>query len=101
MASVTSLPDRARVLYVDDEADVREVFAEMFSDAFDVTCVGDGATAIATLARAPIDVLVSDMRMDPMRGSELLARAYESHRDVPRILLTGYSDHDDLAEAVN
>ena len=41
------------------------------------------------------------MRMRPMKGSELLARAYESFPDTQRILLTGFSDHDDLADAVN
>jgi two-component system response regulator HupR/HoxA len=36
-----------------------------------------------------------------MKGSELLARSFDKHPDVQRILLTGYSDHDDLAAAVN
>ncbi|MGH7286063.1 MAG: sigma-54-dependent transcriptional regulator, partial [Polyangiaceae bacterium] len=95
-------PARARILYADDEEDVREVFAAVFATDFDVVCAAGGDEALALLAESPgFDVLVSDMRMDPMRGSELLAKAYESHPDVQRILLTGYSDHDDLAAAVN
>ena len=89
------------MLYVDDEDDVREVFQAVFEGDFDVMTASSGPEALAVLARGPIDVLVSDMRMDPMKGSELLARAYAEHRDVPRILLTGFSDHDDLADAVN
>jgi two-component system response regulator HupR/HoxA len=92
---------RPRVLYVDDEADVREVFEAVFEADFDVVLAGNGADALATLSTQPFDVLVSDMRMEPMKGAELLARAYEAHRDVPRIVLTGYSDHRDLADAVN
>jgi DNA-binding NtrC family response regulator len=92
---------RPRVLYADDEEDVREVFAAVFESDFDVTCVATGQDALAELASREFDVLVSDMRMRPMKGSELLARAYESHRDTQRILLTGFSDHDDLAAAVN
>ncbi len=92
---------RPRVLYVDDEADVREVFASIFEDDFDVTCVETGQAALDALAGREFDVLVSDMRMRPMNGAELLARAYDEHRDTQRILLTGFSDHDDLAEAVN
>jgi DNA-binding NtrC family response regulator len=92
---------RARVLYVDDEADVREVFAAMFADDFDVTCVDGGPAALEVLAKGGVDVLVSDMRMEPMRGGELLARAREACPDVPRVLLTGFTDHDDLADAVN
>jgi DNA-binding NtrC family response regulator len=97
----TSTERRPRVLYADDEPDVREVFAAVFEDDFDVTCVGTGQEALDALATREFDVLVSDMRMRPMKGSELLARAFEAHPDAQRILLTGFSDHDDLAEAVN
>jgi two-component system response regulator HupR/HoxA len=89
------------VLYADDEEDVRDVFATIFEDDFDVTCVATGQAALDALAAREFDVLVSDMRMRPMNGSELLQKAYEGHRDTQRILLTGFSDHDDLAKAVN
>lgn len=89
------------MLYADDEEDVREVFAAVFADDFDVVCVAGGPEALAELARREYDVLVTDMRMRPMKGSELLARAYEAYPDTQRILLTGFSDHDDLADAVN
>jgi DNA-binding NtrC family response regulator len=100
-SAVPAPPARPRVLYVDDEDDVREVFHAVFEGDFDVSLAPNGADALGLLAREPFDVLVSDMRMDPMKGSALLARAYELHRDVPRILLTGFSDHADLADAVN
>ncbi len=94
-------PERAKVLYVDDEEDVREVFAAVFASDFDVTSAASGPEALDILKEQTFDVLVSDMRMEPMRGSVLLAKAYDAHRDTQRILLTGYSDHDDLADAVN
>src|SRR5437868_13431131 len=94
-------PQRARVLYVDDEDDVREVFEAVFQGDFDVATAPAGAEALKRMETEHYDVLVSDMRMDPMRGSELLAKAYELHRDTQRILLTGYSDHEALAAAVN
>ncbi len=92
---------KPRVLYADDEEDVREVFAAVFNEDFDVTCVGTGREALDAMSSREFDVLVSDMRMRPMKGSELLAAAYESYPDTQRILLTGFSDHDDLADAVN
>jgi len=94
-------PSRIRVLYADDEEDLREVFDAVFSSDFDVTLAASGPEALAELARSPYDVLVSDMRMEPMRGSELLARACAEHPDTQRILLTGYGDLDDLRDAVN
>ncbi len=94
-------PPRIRVLYTDDEEDVREVFEAVFSDELDVTLAKSGAEALDKLAHGTFDVLVSDMRMEPMKGSQLLAKAYAEFPDTQRILLTGYSDHDDLADAVN
>ncbi|MBL8610049.1 MAG: sigma-54-dependent Fis family transcriptional regulator [Myxococcales bacterium] len=90
-----------RVLYVDDEDDVRDVFAAVFGGTFDVTCAATGEEALALLDGGGFDVLVSDMRMEPMRGTEVLARAHAAHPEVQRILLTGFTDHDDLADAVN
>jgi two-component system response regulator HydG len=89
------------VLYADDEEDVREVFEAVFSPDFDVTLAPGGREALAEMAKGPFDVLVSDMRMDPMRGSELLARACGEYPDTQRILLTGFGDLDDIAVAVN
>ena len=94
-------PAKARVLYADDEEDVRDVFAAVFSEDFNISCVPGGREALVLLAKESFDVLVSDMRMEPMRGSELLARVYVDHPDTQRILLTGFSVHDDLADAVN
>jgi DNA-binding NtrC family response regulator len=101
MAATSPAGPPTKVLYVDDEDDLREVFAAVFGADFEVTLAASGPEALEKMASEPFDVLVSDMRMEPMRGSELLARAYAEHPDVERILLTGFSDHDDLAAAVN
>jgi DNA-binding NtrC family response regulator len=94
-------PGRVRVLYADDEDDVRDVFEAVFSSDFDITLAASGEGALAELARSSFDVLVSDMRMEPMRGSELLARVCAEYPDTQRILLTGYGDLEDIAVAVN
>jgi DNA-binding NtrC family response regulator len=100
-AAAPHVASRARVLYTDDEEDLREVFAAVFGEWFDVSVADSGASALTELAKGAFDVLVSDMRMEPMRGSELLRRACDLYPDVPRILLTAFTDHDDLADAVN
>jgi two-component system response regulator HydG len=100
-ASVPPPPSRLRVLYADDEDDVREVFEAVFAGDFDITTVQGGREALVELSRSPFDVLVSDMRMEPMRGSDLLTRACAEHPDTQRILLTGFGDLEDIADAVN
>ena len=89
------------MLFADDEQDVLDVFSSIFEDDFDITTVQSGQAALDALATREFDVLVSDMRMRPMTGSELLKKVYESFPNTQRILLTGFSDHDDLAAAVN
>jgi len=93
--------ERPRVLYADDEDDVREVFAAVFESDLDVVAVAGGKEALEALENGQFDVLVTDMRMEPMRGSQLLSIACEKFPDVQRILVTGFSDHDDLARSVN
>ena len=64
------------MLYVDDEDDVREVFAAVFEGDFDVATVQNGSDALTLMARDPgFDVLVSDMRMEPMKGAFTGAQA--------------------------
>ena len=66
------------MLYVDDEDDVREVFQAVFEGDFDVSLAPNGGAALDALARSPVDVLVSDMRMESDEGQcPPLARAFE------------------------
>ena len=101
---MTSPAARPRVLYTDDEGDVREAFATVFGEWFDVSLASGGDAALSELAGGAIDVLVTDLGMEPMRGTELLRRACELYPDVPRVLVSADStggDHADLALAVN
>lgn len=92
---------KPRVLYADEEKDVRDVFSAVFADEFRVTCVATRQEALDALAERAFDVLVCDVRMPPTKGDELVATACELFQDTQRILLTGLTDHDDLVDVVN
>ena len=47
-----ALPSRVRVLYVDDEDDLREVFDAVFADTFDITTLTVGLRQLRNLALA-------------------------------------------------
>ncbi|MDH5217405.1 MAG: response regulator, partial [Gammaproteobacteria bacterium] len=53
------------------------------------------------LERERIDVVVSDMRMPKMSGSDFLAEVKRCWADTIRILLTGYDDAGPIIQAVN
>jgi CheY-like chemotaxis protein len=68
------------VLFVDDEEDLRDVFAAVFARDFEIVCAASGPEALEKLDDG-FSVLVTDMRMQPMHGAELLRRAFERHPD--------------------
>jgi two-component system response regulator HydG len=86
-------PKRARVLIVDDEADVRELLAKIVSqEGYDVEVAEDGNVALLRFAERPADVVVTDLKMPKMDGMQLLNRLRAEHYDVPVIVLTADAD---------
>jgi signal transduction histidine kinase len=48
-----------------------------------------------------LSVIITDQRMPQMTGVQLLEKSLETHPDIVRILLTGYTDIESIIEAVN
>ena len=76
-------------------ADMLEVFA------VESVRATDGEDALRKLAEEDIGLVISDMRMPKMSGTELLAAIREKDPELPVVLISGYSfgDADDLAAA--
>ena len=89
-----------RVLLVDDDDDNRELMGELLELAgFAVARAGSGAEALAALAAAPVDVLVTDVGMPGMGGLELARAAKRLAPAVPVIAVTGWGERGDVADA--
>jgi DNA-binding NtrC family response regulator len=89
------------ILYVDDESANLDLFRRSFDEEFCLVTAGSGPAALELLeTREDIGVLVSDQRMDPMTGIELVTRAAVRWPVVTRVLLTAYSDRDLLLQAI-
>jgi signal transduction histidine kinase len=89
------------VLLVDDDTDVRDTTASSLREyGYDVIEADCAANALAILDRGcEIDVLVTDLVMPGMHGSELALNARLRRPGLPIILMTGYmgllSEHAD------
>ena len=59
---------------------------------WEMSFAGSGAEALALLEKNKIDVIVTDMRMPGMDGSELLQRVSDLHPNIVRIVLSGFSE---------
>ena len=65
-----------KLLYVEDDEDLREMIADTFVDAgFDVTPVSSAEAAFALLANEHYDVIVTDYNLTGNTGAWLLASA--------------------------
>jgi DNA-binding NtrC family response regulator len=89
------------ILYVDDERPNLDLFRRLFDESFQILTAPSGAAALEILeAGTDVGVLVSDQRMEPMTGIELLAHASARWPQVTRVLLTAYADRDLLLSAI-
>jgi response regulator RpfG family c-di-GMP phosphodiesterase len=91
------------VLCVDDEPFVLEWLRGALRRSFDVSVAASGAEGLEILRAAPesFAVVISDMQMPGMIGSEFLRAARVTAPDTVRMLLTGHSGVDAAIRAVN
>lgn len=63
---------KGKILIVDDEASVRELFASVFTDeGYEVVAAEDGNTALEILQQDSIDVIFLDLKLFGMNGIDL------------------------------
>lgn len=96
------VPERPRILVVDDEASIRELLTRTLAlTEYDVEAVADGHTGLERLRLAGYDLLIADLRMPGMDGLTLIREARRLHPGLRVIIITGYSTESSAIEAVN
>ena len=92
---------QSKVLVVDDDEAVRLVTGEMLKHLdCDVESVDGGRAALALLAEETFDLVLLDVGMPIMSGTEVYAAIRESYPEQAVVFMTGYSE-DDVAELTN
>ena len=90
-----------KLLIVDDEMPNTRLLERLFRDDYFCLTASSGEEAIKLLDQHDVAVIVTDQRMSPMTGIELLKATADRRPHMVRILLTGYTDVDALVEAIN
>lgn len=93
---------KPKILVVDDEPAVRTSLSELLSDKYDVISVGGASEAIERLKQdAFMALLITDQRMPGKTGADLLIESRKYAPLVPKILITAYTDVEDIIRLIN
>lgn len=91
-----------RVLLVDDEPLVLEGLKRQLRKKVEVETATSGREALALIDRSqPFAVVVSDMRMPEMNGSQFLEQVRQRSPDTVRMILSGQAEIESTIAAVN
>ena len=105
LANVTETRPEAPLylLCVDDEEEILKALTRVFRhESFKVLTATSGQEALAILGSTEnIGLILSDQRMPGMSGSTFLQLAKKMAPEIPRMILTGYSEIAEAIDAIN
>lgn len=90
------------MMVVDDEIDNLDLLYRTFRRDYKVFKAESAFSALEVLdEEGEMAIIISDQRMPEMNGTEFLGKTVDRFPDTIRILLTGYTDVEDLVDAIN
>jgi HD-like signal output (HDOD) protein/CheY-like chemotaxis protein len=91
------------LLFVDDEPRVLQGLQRQLRpmrEEWEMNFVESGGQALEFMAAHPVDIIVSDMRMPHMDGSQLLGEVLKQHPQTVRIVLSGHAERESVLQLV-
>lgn len=82
------------LMVIDDEPEFIEVLELLLADDFDLRVFSDPFAALDELEKSRFDLVLTDLNMPRMNGTELIQTARRRGYKVPIALLTGFSEGD-------
>ncbi len=89
------------ILTIDDEENIRNGLADNFElEGYEVKQAANGAEGLELIAQGGIDLVITDLRMDGISGSEVVQKVTTDYPGIPIIVLTGHGSIDDATAAL-
>lgn len=89
------------ILTIDDEENIRNGLADNFElEGYDVKQAASGEEGLKLIAEGGIDLVITDLRMDGISGSEVVKKVTSEYPGIPIIVLTGHGSIDDATAAL-
>lgn len=90
-----------KILIVDDNEYLRFTLSELLEGSgFEVTAVEDGGSAIRQVKEEHYSLVILDMKLKEMDGSEILRRIKSIKESLPVIILTAFGDIKSAVETI-
>ena len=92
----------ARILFADDNADMRDYIRRLLAEQYEVETVGDGQAALERILANPPDLVLADVMMPRLDGFGLLhrLRADERTRTLPLVMLSARAGEEACVEGL-
>ncbi len=90
-----------RILVVDDERGMREFLEIMLlKDGYDVRCAESGKEAVEIFKQEPFDLVITDIRMKPVNGLEVLKQCKAISPGTVVIIISAYASTETAVSAM-
>jgi len=92
---------KASILVVDDEENIVEVMrSALLGEGYAVTATSNPADAVKLVSEHEFDLVLSDLRMEPVDGMEILRQSKARDGNLQVILVTAFSTVETAVEAM-
>jgi two-component system NtrC family response regulator len=96
------MSEPAAVLLVEDEEPVRFALSEaLHRQRYAVDAVTSAEAGLEHLARAPVDIVITDIRLPGLSGLEFVSRAKARHPELILIVMSGVATNREAMEALD
>jgi DNA-binding NtrC family response regulator len=93
--------EKERILIVDDSPDAREVVGRnLIAEGYHVMTASGVAEATKILDAAPVDLVITDLKMPKVGGIDLIRHVRARFKEVGVIMITGYASIETAVTAV-
>jgi CheY-like chemotaxis protein len=78
-----------KILFVDDEQAIRELFEETFHKDYELLFADNGESAFEICLNQKIDLIISDINLPKLNGVEFLRKLREENLFIPFVIISG------------
>ena len=91
----------AKVLVVEDDATLRQALCDTIKfGGYQAVEASSGIDALSQLSKECVDMVISDVQMDPMDGRELLRQVRENNPELPFVMITAHGSVQGAVDAM-